>query len=273
MRITLPFTHGVAAPTGIKHWSSGIASFDAALGGGMAYGRVHEIYAAEGEDDAASAGLAMAWASAMGELGQASFWLRLRRDIRHGGVIQANGWAELGGRPEEVIFGNFPDATALLRAAASVLQCAAVGAVIVEGRGRMRELDLTASRRLSLAAEKSGVPLFLLRLEAVPTPSAAQTRWQVAAAASQSLPGNAPGKPTFDIELLRQKSGPSGMRWRLEWDRDQRQFHEIQSGKIKSAGITPGTTALSGAVVSVSARRPAADSRGESRHRIGRRAA
>ena len=244
----------------------------------MAYGRMHEIYAVEGEDNAAAVGLVVALATTMGKATQTIIWLRSRRDAKQAGHIQANGWAELGGRPGEVVFGALCDATALLRATVGALQCQSLGGVVVESRGRMRELDLTASRRLSLAAEKSGVPLFLLRLDASPTPSAAQTRWQVAAAASQSLPGNAPGKPTFDIELLRQKSGPSGMRWRLEWDRDQRQFHEIRSAEIKPAeikptGITHGSAALSGSMVSVSARRPAADSGSGSLHRIGRRAA
>jgi protein ImuA len=102
----------------------------------------------------------------------------------------------------------------------------------------------TANRRLALATEKSGVSLFLLRIDAMPVPSAAETRWQVAAAPSRALPGQAPGLPTFDITLLRQRSGPSGLDWRLEWDRDQRKFREA---------------AVSGAVVPVPARGPAAD--------------
>jgi protein ImuA len=233
----------------ITRWPSGIASFDTVLGGGVAYGRVHEIYTAETGDAAAAAGFAVALATAMAKDGRTSFWLRSRCDVEQSGAIQANGWAELGGKPEAVVAGVFTDVATLLRAAVNALHCTAPGAVIIESRGQVRELDLTASRRLALAAEKSGVPLFLLRIDAIPAPSAAQTRWQVAAAPSQALPGNAPGKPTFDIELLRQKSGPSGMRWRLEWDRDQCTFHEVQSGKA----------ALSGTVVSVPARRSAAD--------------
>jgi protein ImuA len=104
-------------------------------------------------------------------------------------------------------------------------------------------LDLTASRRLALAAEQSGATLFLLRLGAEPAPSAADTRWAVSAAPSEALEANAPGAPTFDIELLRRRSGPSGMRWRLEWNRDRLAF------------IDP---ALPGAVVSLSTGRPAA---------------
>lgn len=68
-------------------WASGVASFDAALGGGMAYGRVHEIYAAEGGDGASATGFAVAIVTAMNEAGQTVFWLRSLRDIRQTGLI------------------------------------------------------------------------------------------------------------------------------------------------------------------------------------------
>ncbi len=231
----------------------GVASLDVALDGGLARGRIHEVYAAEADDAAATAGFAVAVAAGMAEPGRTVLWLRMQRAARLGGVMQANGWAELGGAPGDGLVGVVPDAMALLRAAVDALRCSALGAVIVESWGAMRELDLTASRRLALAAEKSGVPLFLLRIEASPVPSAAQTRWQVAAAPSRALPGNAPGWPAFDITLLRQRSGPCGFDWRLEWDRDRRIFREAP---------------LHGAVVSVPARRSAADTGGD-----GRRAA
>ena len=32
----------------LQRWASGVASLDTALGGGLAYGRVHELYAAQG---------------------------------------------------------------------------------------------------------------------------------------------------------------------------------------------------------------------------------
>ena len=76
--------------------------------------------------------------------------------------------------------------------------------------GKCPALDLTASRRLALAAEQSGVTLFLLRLEAQPVPSAADTRWTVGAAPSRSLEADAPGPPMFEIELLRRRAGPAG---------------------------------------------------------------
>lgn len=231
-------------------WTSGVASMDSALSGGLARSCVHEVYAAENADAAAAAGFAVALSSGMnGAAGMNAqqrgvLWLRSRKSVWGAGVFQANGWAGLGGSPGDGLLGVVPDTIALLRTAVDALRCGGLGAVVVEGWGTMRELDLTASRRLALAAEKSGVPLFLLRIDAAPVASAAQTRWQVAAAPSQALPGRAPGQPTFDIELLRQRSGPCGFKWRLEWDCDRRKFRESK---------------ISGAVVAVPAGRPAAD--------------
>lgn len=232
----------------VKPWASRIASLDEALGGGLGYGQVHEIYAAEPDDASSTAGFAMAVAMGMCARAdrpkQSVLWLRERRWLKSAGFLQANGWAELGGAPEQGLVGVVPDTLSLLRAAAEALHCGRLGAVVLEGWGKMPALDLTASRRLVLAAEKSGVPLLLLRIDATPSASAARTRWQVASAPSRALPGHAPGLPTFDLTLLRQRSGPSGLHWRLEWDRDRHNFREAP---------------LSGAVVSVPLDRPLAD--------------
>ena len=243
--------------------ASGIGSLDAALGGGLAYGRVHEIYADDPAEAGAATGFALALAATMngsggGGAGGGVLWLRARQAVRQGGICRADGWADLGGAPGGGLIGVVPDAIALLRAAADALRCAALGAVIVESWGRMRELDLTASRRLALAAEASGVPLFVLRIAAAPVPSAAQTRWQVAAAPSAPLPARAPGWPTFDITLLRQRAGPSGLDWRVEWNRDRHIFQEAS---------------LSGAVVSPVADRPLAQPGPGAGHTGGRYAA
>ncbi|MCZ8173161.1 MAG: hypothetical protein O9272_15610 [Brevundimonas sp.] len=231
-----------------RRWASGVAALDAVLGGGLAYGCLHEVYAAEAQDCAAAAGFAAALAAGMaqddGGSGQTVLWLRAHRAVEIGGVLQAGGLGELGLKPEQAVLGLVADRLLLLRSAVDALRSAALGALIVEGWGPMPELDLTASRRLVLAARQSGVPLFLLRIDAAPVPSAAQTRWQVAAAASLPLPGEAPGPPAFAVELLRQKAGPCGQAWRLEWDRDRHKFDEAT---------------LSGAALPVPRSRPAAE--------------
>lgn len=228
--------------------ATGHDALDAALGGGLTRGRVHELFAAESGDGPSAVGLAALLALKAAGRGGPILWLRTDRDERLGGRLQGTGFAELGGDPDSLILGTAPDAKALLKGAADAARCAGLKALVIECRGKCGGLDLTASRRLALAAEQSGATLFLLRLDAEPGPSAAETRWAVAGAPSRALEANAPGAPAFEMELLRRRAGPAGMRWRLEWNRDQLIFTD---------------PALPGAVVSLPSRRPvAADASG-----------
>lgn len=223
--------------------ATGHRALDAVLHGGLARGRVHELFAEEMDDAASAAGFAAMLALRTVGRQAPIFWLRSDEAQRRGGGVHAPGLIELGGDPDALVLGIAPDIKALLKSAADAARCTGLKALVVECWGKCPELDLTASRRLALAAEQSGVTLFLLRTEAEPVPSAADTRWRVEAAPSQALEANAPGAPTFDIELLRRRSGPAGMRWRLEWNRDRLFFIE---------------PAHPGAVVPLPAGRPAA---------------
>ena len=206
--------------------ATGHAAIDLALEGGLARGRVHELFAMESEDGPVATGVAAMLALRTVGPQAPIFWLRTDEAERRGGSIHAPGLMELGGDPDALVLGRAPDTRALLKSAADAARCAGLQTLIVECWGKCPELDLTASRRLALAAEQSGITLFLLRLGAEPVPSAVDTRWSVGAAPSRPLEANAPGPPMFELELLRRRAGPSGMRWRLEWDRDQINFRE-----------------------------------------------
>ncbi len=201
----------------------GVAAVDRVLGGGLARGRLHELLAGEPDDAGSAAGFAAMLACLATPDGAPLVWLRERQAERSGGLY-APGLAQLGLDPARLLLVVLPDPVTLLRAAADVVRCAAVGAAVIEVWKSPRALDLTASRRLAVAAETSGVTTLLLRIEAEPGPSAAQTRWSIAAAASTALVADAPGLPAFDLALLRQRGRPSGDRWRLEWDRDRHCF-------------------------------------------------
>lgn len=232
---------------------TGHDGLDAALSGGLAKGRLHELFGAEAEDGCSAAGFALLLGLLAGaDEARPLLWLRTEGAEQVGGRLYGPGLAVLGLDPAYLLLGVMQDEAILLRAAADALRCPGLAAVVIECRGNPRILDLTASRRLTLAAEGSGVMALLLRLDARPSPSAADTRWRIAAAPSGGGTGmrgdRLLGRSAFDIELLRRRSGPDGLRCRLEWNRDKRSFED------------PGQqAALSGAVVSLPATGPAAD--------------
>lgn len=207
-------------------FETGHPGFDAAFEGGLARGRVHELFALEPGDAASAAGFAAMLALCARRGAEPLLWLRTDQSERSGGGLYAPGLAELGGDPASLVIGHAPDPVSLLRGAADSARCAGLMAVIVECWGKCPALDLTASRRLALAAERSGTTVLMLRADAEPVPSSAETRWAVRAAASNGLEANAPGLPAFEIELLRRRAGPAGSRWRMEWDRDRCMFRE-----------------------------------------------
>jgi protein ImuA len=146
---------GLGPKKDVRRHASGAAAMDAALSGGFAFGRVHEFYAGEAGDPATAAFTAilageMAGAKAAGA--KPLFWLRTAKAARAAGMVQAEGWRDLGGSPHACLFVLAEDAKALLRATVDCLRSGSAGGVIAETQGRMPELDLTASRRLSLAA-------------------------------------------------------------------------------------------------------------------------
>ncbi|MEO0461670.1 MAG: recA-like protein [Pseudomonadota bacterium] len=106
------------------------------------------------------------------------------------------------------------------------LRCRDLACVIGEIVGNPRALDFTASRRLSLAAEKHGVALWLVRLEAEPDLSSARMRWRAEAAPSPPprWNGDAPGVPHCQAELFRARSHAPGT-WILHND-DEDPHHQ-----------------------------------------------
>jgi len=104
------------------------------------------------------------------------------------------------------------------------LRCRDLAFVLGEIAGNPRALDLTASRRLGLAAERHGVPFWLVRLDARRDLGSARMRWEVRSAPSRPPRWNpqAPGVPVWHAELFRARRHPPG-EWRLQEGKEQLQ--------------------------------------------------
>lgn len=217
----------------------GHAPIDTVLGGGMMPGCLHEVYAASVDDIGSAAGFAAMLALRMAPAGGTLLWLRERKAQGRGGGLYAPGLMEIGQDPSRIILGVIDDALGLLKVAGEAVRCPGIAIVIIELWRMPRALDLTATRRLALGTQRSGVTAIILRADAEPMPSAAQTRWSVAAAPSIPLEARAPGYPALDIELLRQRGGGAEGKWRVEWNRDQAVFRPV-SGDVGTPAALPG---------------------------------
>jgi protein ImuA len=220
----------------------GHADADVALQGGLAMGAIHEVFA-EGRQSGAATGFI---AGLGGRAAARRPWVWVRQDFTEieSGALSVGGLAELGLDPRFLVTVRAADVDTALRTAADALACDAVGVVVLEVWGEARQLDLVASRKLTLAAQASGVTGLLLRVAAEPLPSTAETRWIVRAAHSPPATSFAPaaalgpaaalipaaawgawGAPVFDAQLVRNRHGPVG-RWIMEWKCDECLFEK-----------------------------------------------
>jgi protein ImuA len=226
----------------------GLADIDAHLPwGGLAAGAVHEFL----DGDGTAAGLALAgtpggaltgFAAALAGRAQCLrarplVWIAPRSDTRES--LYGPGLAAFGLDPAHLVAVRIPPggdfAATALWAMEEALRTPAVGLVAAE----IEDLDLTASRRLQLAAEAGGGLGLLLRRDtphrdgASLPPTASVSRWRISA-----LPGgppefaglhlDLPGAPRWRAELLRAR-GAVPKTWQLEW-RDGRNDDTHENG-------------------------------------------
>jgi protein ImuA len=160
----------------------GVAEIDAHLpGGGLMRGALHEVFAAD-------AGIATAFCALLAG--------RLAADTENHSILWCERpWALDAGAlygPALLQFGIDPARLILVRARRDAdalwameegLRCDRLAAVV----GEITDISLTASRRLQLAAEDTGITALALRPKTdKPVPSAAATRWRLDAVEHQT---------------------------------------------------------------------------------------
>jgi len=208
----------------------GAGRIDAALGGGLALARLHELYPAEAEDAPAACGFAVMLALTLGGRAGNIVWIGEEASEKRLGRLYPPGLAELGADPARLLFVVAPDAKS--RTAADVVRSPAAGIAVIAPNGLAPGMDLTATRRLTLFAERSGVTAILLRSCEGRSPTAAATRWCVRSAPSRLLDADAPGHTALLVELVRQRAGAPLPPFRVEWDRDRAAFAAPLSGAV-----------------------------------------
>ena len=207
----------------------GIAAFDRVLpGGGLALGALHEILGAGGDEEdgavtaAFAAGILGRLATQESSAGDGTVLWCLPRPDLYGPGLAAHGLD-----PSRLVLVRAPRDAEILWAMEEGLRAPGIAAVV----GEVGTLPAVASRRLQLAAERSGIAAFLLRrwrdggqaARERNLPNAAVTRWRIAALPSQppSIPSPA---PTLTLPRLRGRewegvgwgAGVGRARWRVE---------------------------------------------------------
>ena len=185
----------------------GLAAIDDAVpGGGLALGALHEL-AGTGLDTEYGTAPALLAADFPGRLDGSVCWI-VERSPPFSPALAA-----VGLRPRRLIF--VQAGHDVLQTLEDCLRCWALRAVVAELSG---PLGLTASRRLQLAAETSGVTALMIRRSrkfndpTLDAPSAAVTRWRVAAMPSPPVLPEEPevpgiGRARWHLELRRARGG------------------------------------------------------------------
>lgn len=184
----------------------GIPDMDRRLpGGGLMIGALHEVAGgSNGAVDGAAASLFVAGIA--GRTKGPVLWCMTNNDLFPPALAQA------GLSSDRLILVEAPDEQTLLGCFEEGLRHGGLGAVVAE----VARLSMTASRRLHLAAERSGsvgIALRRWRRQADASdyghPTASLTRWRVSGLPSSPLPVPGVDRHRWLVELIRCKAGES----------------------------------------------------------------
>ncbi len=182
---------------------------------------LHEVVCETAADHAAATAFALAATVAANSTRKPMLIATLAGEGREGGELNGQGFDALGIDPARVCTVSVDREKELLWAAEEAASCAALGAVVVILGHREKLYGFTASRRLKLRHEKSGVPMFILRHNSGDA-TAATARWHVAPKPSRGVittSSSTPllGAPTFSVRR-EACAGLPPQTWEIEID-------------------------------------------------------
>jgi protein ImuA len=188
----------------------------------MATAPLHELGPVGPGAEMAAAGFALGLASLWS--GQAGIIWAAEEDVfAEEGAPYPVGLAQFGLAPARLIVVRAGKREDALWAAEQGLS--APGAVVICALSpRRKPLELKTTRRLLLFAERHRARCILVR--PLDETSAAWTRWRVAPAPSRAEDKEL-GAPAFRVDLVRNRAGPAGACFTLEWNVHARRFDEL----------------------------------------------
>lgn len=207
------------------------AVIDQTLGGGLAYGALHELAPGLPVDAGAAAGFALALAA---RSQSRVLWLQTGFGQMESGALYGLGLEQFGLPLDRLTILTAARGEDVLWAMEEALRSRAVRIVIGEMPDERLSDDGSTARRLSFTARDAGTLGLLLRPRPVLAPSAAATRWQIAAAPSEPDAFGGLGRTAFDLSLTKNRRGPVG-RWRTAWDHHERAFQPALSVGVAAA--------------------------------------
>ena len=212
----------------------GIGAVDAALGGGLPCAALHELSATPGHSGAAI-GFAAALAALAREGARQTLWIATDFGALETGALYGPGLDQFGLDTGRLLIARVTRPVDALFAMEEALKCRALATVVAE---LCAAPDLTATRRLSLAARDGGGLGLMLCHQPNAAPSAARTRWRISAAPSLPDEFGGLGRTAFSLSLTRNRRGPCGT-WTVSWDHHAYAFQAISVGVAETAVDRP----------------------------------
>jgi protein ImuA len=239
-------SHAGPLDEGAQPLALGCDGIDAALGGGLGAGALHEVAPASALHAGAASGFVLALAARMDATRRTLkrvLWIRPCHVDGETGGLYGHGLTAFGLPLDRVLMLRVAQTRDAFWAMEEALRCRALGCVIAELPNDGPAADLTATRRLTLAAREGGGFGFLLRHRASALTSAADTRWEVAGCASRPDRFGGLGRPAFALSLTKNRRGPLG-RWTVTWDHHERSFSALSVGVAAPAADRPAGAPL-----------------------------
>jgi protein ImuA len=176
--------------------------------GAFPLGAIHEFISSGIEDTAATSGFILGIISRLAQKGGLTLWISDSRTLFPPALLL------FGVQPDNIIFLDLERELDCLWAAEEALKSEGLAAVVCE----VQNLSFTASRRLQLAVEGSGITGFIFRKNPRKlTPTASIAQWKITSLPSETaedMPGV--GFPRWQVNLTKVRNGKPGS-WQFEF--------------------------------------------------------